>query len=152
MPALSHLFRRGAVHWWRRRLPCPCGGSRPGSVQLSLGVRELGTARRLATHLTARSEIVFAKVRSGMLTQQQSNTILQGELQRLREKFASHNAHDLLENIRREEARIDRIVAEVYALVAARDLQFELSDADRVRLQAKGLTIDVTCSPFCPRL
>lgn len=23
MPALSHLFRRGAVYWWRRRLPSP---------------------------------------------------------------------------------------------------------------------------------
>lgn len=61
--------------------------------------------------------------------------------QMLREKFASHTAYDLLEGIRREEARTDRIVAEAYTLVAARGEQFELTAADVAR-QEKGLTLE----------
>jgi hypothetical protein len=63
-----------------------------------------------------------------------------GELQRLREKFASHTAHDLLEDTRQDEARTDRMVAEAYSLVAARGVRFELREADHVRLREKGLT------------
>jgi hypothetical protein len=56
MPAVPYVFRRGAVYWWRRRLPQGCGGRPDGSVQLSLAVRDLSAARPLAAHLTAVSE------------------------------------------------------------------------------------------------
>jgi hypothetical protein len=104
-------------------------------------VRELWVARRLAAHLTAWSEHVFADVRTGMLQQHEVNSLLQGEIHRLRRKFSAQSAYDRAEGNRENEARQDRIAAEAIAMVAARGLKFDITPADRQRLQSNGLSL-----------
>lgn len=145
MAAITHVFRRGAVYWWRRRLPRHgrahvCGERSQEYIQGSLGVRELGVARRLAAHLTAWSERLFADSRAGMLQQTEINSLLQGELHRLRRKFSAQSACDRADGKRETEARHDRITAEALALVATRGLKFDITPADRQRLQSNGLS------------
>lgn len=135
---IPYLFRRGAVYWWRRRRPAGpeiCGSSPPSHVQVSLGVRELALARQLAAQLTVRSEDVFALVRLGMLNAAETNALLQGEIARLRSKYAALSAGDLHDGVRATEARRDRIAAAAFAMCAARGIKFELTAADRERLQ-----------------
>lgn len=144
MPTIQHVHRRGAVYWWRRRLPvaCPlrtCGKRHPRHVQASLGVREIGAARALAAHLTAWSEVVFERMKTGMLSASECNSVLQAEIKRLRARFGALSAIDIADGIRAQEARGDRIAAAGYALVASRGLKFDISPADRARLQSEGL-------------
>jgi hypothetical protein len=145
MAAIIHVFRRGAVYWWRRRLPQGRlgrnWGERPQKhIQASLGVRELWVARRLAAHLTAWSEYVFAHSSAGMLQQTEINTLFQAELRRLRRKFAAQAACDRAEGNRESEARQDRLTAEAMALAANRGITFKLTPADHQRLQSRGLS------------
>lgn len=89
MPTIQHVHRRGGVYWWRRRLPVAlplltCGKHPPCHVQASLGVREIGAARSLAAHLTARSEVVFEWMKAGMLSASECNSVLQAEIKRRR--------------------------------------------------------------------
>jgi hypothetical protein len=55
LPLCSHLYRRGAMYWWRRRLVCPDGTT---IVALSLNEREPSRAISLAIAMTAASEDV----------------------------------------------------------------------------------------------
>lgn len=75
-----------------------------------------------------------------MLQQSEVNALLQGELRRLRRKFASQSAFDRADDRREDEARQDRVVAEALAMVASRGLKFEISPTDRERLQSTGLS------------
>ncbi len=52
MPSIPHVERRGAVYYWRRRLPAPLSKSLNGShLVLSLGTKEPAVARQLAAVL-----------------------------------------------------------------------------------------------------
>jgi hypothetical protein len=75
-----------------------------------------------------------------MLQQTEINTLLQGELHRLRRKFSAQSAYDRAEGKRQSEARQDRVTAEAIAMVAARGLKFDITPADRQRLQSNGLS------------
>jgi len=103
-------------------------------------VRELSAARSLASHLTAWSEGVLARVKAGMLSTGEANSILQGEIRRLRSRFAAQSALDLADGRREEEARRDRIAAAAYSLIATRGLKFDPYDTDRERLQREGFS------------
>ena len=143
MSITPYLFRRGAVYWWRRRLPATpktCGRRPPAHVQASLGVREIALARPLAAHLTAWSEDTFAALRTGMLSTDQMNRLLQDQVAGLRSKHAALSAGDLLDGNRAAEARRDRIAAAAFSLVAARGITLAITPDDRERLRAEGLT------------
>jgi hypothetical protein len=75
-----------------------------------------------------------------MLQQTEVNSLLQGELHRLRRKFAAQSACDRADGKREAEGRQDRIAGEALAMVAARGLKFDLTPADRQRLQSNGLS------------
>jgi hypothetical protein len=75
-----------------------------------------------------------------MLQQTEINTLLQGELHRLRRKFSAQSACDRADGGRSNEARQDRITAEAFAMVAARGLKFDITPADHQRLQSNGLS------------
>lgn len=143
MSIAPYLFRRGAVYWWRRRLPTntqTCGSRARIHLQASLGVRELASARTLSAHLTAWSETAFAAMRTGMLASDQINTLLQGEIGRLRTRYAALAAIDQFDGTRTAEARQDRVAATAYDLIAARGLAFDITPADRQRWQTEGLS------------
>src|SRR3954452_11338786 len=67
MRRTSHLYRRGGIWQWRRRLPVAPGtrGRPPGWVAVSTGTDERRLARIIASALTARSEELMALTRAG---------------------------------------------------------------------------------------
>ena len=60
MPLPSYLLRRGAIYYWRRRLPRAGGSDRKTRhLLLSLATSELARARLLAAHLNVVAEKLF---------------------------------------------------------------------------------------------
>ena len=58
MPDVQNVFRRGGAYWWRRTLSWLDGNSRPITIALSLGTKDLAVARHRAAAMTAQSEVV----------------------------------------------------------------------------------------------
>ncbi len=56
MASTQHVFKRGSVYWWRRRLPIGTGRCAWVRVELSLQTKELELAR-------VASEVPFASHR-----------------------------------------------------------------------------------------
>jgi hypothetical protein len=48
---VQHVFRRGAVYWWRRRLLKKAGERELAPIAISLRTRDLSKARTVAAHL-----------------------------------------------------------------------------------------------------
>lgn len=60
MSVTNHVFRRGAVYTWRRRIPAgACQGGRSAVLQLSLQPCGRREAQRLAATVVAESDAVF---------------------------------------------------------------------------------------------
>jgi Domain of unknown function (DUF6538) len=65
---VQHVFRRGAVYWWRRRLLKKIGERELAPVAISLRTRDLSKARTIAAHLAVASD--------GILRQQEGKEVL----------------------------------------------------------------------------
>lgn len=78
---LPFCIRRGAIFYWRRRLPSPS----KMSVEFSLGTKDERVARRLCSLLAIDSDRAFAVLREGGMTPEQSEVFI-------RHKFAEHRA------------------------------------------------------------
>lgn len=75
MTGIPHVIRRGAIYYWRRRLP-PSACCKPRLITLSLNTANPRIARQRAAHLTAKSQQPFEKVRRGMLTDTEFKAIM----------------------------------------------------------------------------
>ena len=74
MPLPSYLLRRGAIYYWRRRLPRAGDDDRKARhLLLSLATSDLARARLLAAHLNVVAEEIFGNV--AMLNAQQINDV-----------------------------------------------------------------------------
>ena len=51
MASIQHVFKRGSVYWWRRRLPIGTGRCAWLRVELSLKTKELELARSVASEV-----------------------------------------------------------------------------------------------------
>lgn len=78
---LPFCIRRGAIYYWRRRLPSPS----KMSVEFSLGTKDERIARRLCLALATESDRAFAVLREGGMTPQQTDDYM-------RQKFVEHRA------------------------------------------------------------
>ncbi len=122
MPAVSHVFRRGAVYYWRRRIPAaPDAG--PGCVLiLSLGTKDQDEARRLAAALTHMSETVLEEARRGRLTPSEAQAIMLAvaleQIETLKRAAIADRALNRPEPMSGE--RADRILGAAYRLLAER--------------------------------
>ena len=76
MRTVQHVFRRGGVYWWRRRIAKISSERFRQPIAVSLKTRELATARRLAAHLTLASEQIIGQEASNMLSKQQVKSLL----------------------------------------------------------------------------
>lgn len=96
MSLIQHVYRRGAVYWWRRRLPfsdCKNGSSR---IEVSLGTRTAEAARRVAAAVTFESERLKDKSAKGMLTPEQTRQLLTQVARRHAAKLDTAAATDLV--------------------------------------------------------
>ena len=58
---VQHVFRRGAVYWWRRRLFKKTGERELAPIAISLRTRDLFKARSIAAHLAAASDGILRR-------------------------------------------------------------------------------------------
>ena len=80
MPLPSYLLRRGAIYYWRRRLPRAGDDDRKARhLLLSLATSDLARARLLAAHLNVVAEEIFGN--AAMLNAQQINDVFHNVLQ-----------------------------------------------------------------------
>lgn len=93
MSMIPHVFRRGAIYYWRRRLPCD-GRCRMGCVSVSLRTADTRLARMKAISLTARSLADFEQVRRGMLSREQINAVIRIKARQVDEELTAQLVHD----------------------------------------------------------
>ena len=131
MPAIPNCYRRQAVYYWRRWTPAP----RRALLQLSLDVKDAGTARTLSSHLTATSSELFPLWAAGQMNKSQLLQYLRDCLTAARQR-ASGDGVSALAN------------ALSLRLLATRGLDTELTAADRMaiyRQWGQPELADLTC-------
>ncbi len=144
MPLAQHLLRRGAVYYWRRRLPrrlAACGNRRH-VLLLSLKTCSADRARRLAAHLDAAfEEIVIAMTSTSPLSADQIDAMLRGVI-------AAHAAKlDRIAAIEKfgpgfdaaEAACLEVLMGWVYRLLDAQGVNARVRDEDRRAMTDAGL-------------
>ena len=77
MRAVQHVFRRGDVYRWRRRLLKKAGESGLAPIALSLGTRELSKARTIAAHLAVASDGILRQEGRDVLSPIQVRAMLE---------------------------------------------------------------------------
>ena len=89
MPDVQNVFRRGGAYWWRRTLSWLDGNSRPITIALSLGTKDLAVARHRAAAMTAQSEVVrmglYERVAREGLTAELRDAVLRSEMRAYRD-------------------------------------------------------------------
>ena len=74
--SVQYVFRRGAVYWWRRRLPIqPCTDCR-SRIEVSLRTTSLNIARSIAAEVTRASEHLLQGMKQSMISADDARRIL----------------------------------------------------------------------------
>ena len=105
MRAIQHVFRRGAVCWWRRRLIRKTGESDLTLIAISLQTREPMVARTIAAHLTLESDRILREGHRRMLSAQQVKSLLMTAVSNHLHKLNRVAALELADGIGAEDAR-----------------------------------------------
>jgi len=99
MASIQHVFKRGSVYWWRRRLPIGTGRCAWVRVELSLQTKELELARLIASEVTLASHRLLPGLIRTMISAEDAKRILI-------HVATEHSAHlDSMMYLRREEDR-----------------------------------------------
>lgn len=141
MPVGTNLERRGAVYYWRRRIPPRLVGMGGRShLRMSLRTKEPAQARALAVHLDATAMDVFMSADAPALSQQQLEAIFQQALRDHARKLDTIRAMDLRDGLRGPDilAEEDRAAGLAYTVLARRGTSATITPAERERLSAAG--------------
>ena len=121
-----HLFRRGAVYQWRRRLPAQ--STETCILQLSLRTTDPQQARILARRLTAESDRMLGSIRQETLTPADASKwlrhVVTEEMARIRKDRA------LIFSDGGADAQADWAAATAWRMLATRGVNAELEDED----------------------
>jgi len=142
MAVVSHLLRRGAVYYWRRKVPrrlVACANRK--HLLISLRTWNPVHARSLAIRLDAVIEDLIVMPEAPFLTQAQLDGMLRDVLlKHLAKLDRVAAAAKLAPGFDRAQAeREDRRAAWVYRLLDAQGPNAHVSDADRAAILADGL-------------
>ncbi|NJL50225.1 MAG: hypothetical protein HC909_00380 [Blastochloris sp.] len=128
MPIVSGLERRGAVYYWRRRLPKPLAGRLSAAlIKICLRTKEVRVARFLSAQLDAAAERLFMLPPPANLSREQLPAIFKETFEAHRAKLAQLDNH-----VRRDgDADLKTIRAEHRATGYAYRLLARLAKAPR---------------------
>lgn len=76
MAVAQHVFKRGSVYWWRRRLPNRTGSRALLLIEISLRTKFLERAKWLAAEITLVSEHLIRDIRREMIDPDDAKKIL----------------------------------------------------------------------------
>ena len=74
--SVQYVFRRGAVYWWRRRLPVLPRTDCCSRIEVSLRTTSLNIARSIAAEVTRASEHLIHGMRQSMISADDARRIL----------------------------------------------------------------------------
>ena len=74
---VQHVFRRGAVYWWRRRLLKKAGERELAPIAISLRTHDLSKARTIAAHLAVASDGILRQEGREVLSPVQVRSMLE---------------------------------------------------------------------------
>ena len=76
MTAIQHVFKRGSVYWWRRRLPIGTDARDWVRLELSLNTKERELARRIAPEVTLAGDRLLPALKATMISTEDARRIL----------------------------------------------------------------------------
>ncbi|WP_159947145.1 hypothetical protein [Rhizobium sp. 18065] len=141
MTAVQHVFKRGSVYWWRRRLPVGTGRHDWVRLEVSLETKELDRARRIAPEVTLASHRLQSDLKTKMIPADVARQIL---IQVAREKsdwldaVKSGSARNAESNRRSETA-----AGWAYRLLAAQGRDAVVGPTEERDLRNAGLDDDL---------
>jgi hypothetical protein len=146
MPAISHVVRRGAIFYWRRRIPAALAEScKSATLLLGLRTSDSRRARFLVGQITALVDLhLLPAAMSNGLTQSQLQTIF-------REVFARHlDKLDVVATRDRREAdfdleanrRSERIVGWAHRLLETRGLSATVDERAKAQMRLNDMKDD----------
>ena len=138
MAAIQHVCRRGAVYWWRRRVPFR-GGPRSGIlIEISLATRGVEAARRTAAEMTWASEDIRRRGRLGLIGPEQARRVLAAVARRHGAKLEAVAALETSVGDPATSERDDILMGWVYRLLAVRGAD-AASEASAEIMRNEGL-------------
>lgn len=141
MARTNHLFLRGTIWTWRRRVSSL--SIEITHLQISLRSKNLTVARMLANRLNYESDRMMQALAMGGLTPQEGklylDAVCRDELQRItRQRLVSRM--DAVVGDDEIDRRHDWATGEAWQTIATRGLNVQLTPADIAKLQAAGAT------------
>jgi hypothetical protein len=141
--AVQHVFRRGAVYWWRRRVCEKVGETARTTIAISLRTTNLGLARTIAAHLTHESERMIRRETGEMLSAEQTKAMLTSVARAHLAKLDRVAALEIADGVDAAEGRSsDLIMAWVKRLQGARGTFAKVEVGDHAAMRESGLSLD----------
>jgi hypothetical protein len=138
--AVQHVFRRGAVYWWRRRLIHKNGESARVRIAFSLRTRDLWRARSIAAHLAVASDGMLRQERREMLSAAQTRSMLEAVARGHLVKMDRLAVIETADGVSAEEGRSsDRVMGWARRLQAVQGAFATVGGAERRMLAENGL-------------
>ncbi len=143
MSITNHVFRRGAVYTWRRRIPAGVRQEgRSAVLQLSLQTCGRREAQRLAAIVTVESDAVFWAMEHQGLTPAAAKALLERTIRAAQAQFARAELaamDDARPGAWEEDKRFDLAAGHAFRLLALRGRSATLTDEDRTSLARQGM-------------
>ena len=143
MPAIPHVIRRGAVYYWRRRLPAALAESR-GSATLLLGLRtrDPRRARLLGCQVSALADLFLTDPMTQRLSQAQIQALFRNVFTRHLDKLEAVVARERVEPDfdAGESRRSDLVMAWVYRLLETRGSSAGVDERALAQMRDSGLS------------
>ncbi|RQH13611.1 tyrosine-type recombinase/integrase [Bradyrhizobium sp. RP6] len=144
MRVVQHVFRRGAVYWWRRRLFKKTGERELAPIAISLRTRDLFKARSIAAHLAAASDGILRRqegreVLSSVQVRSMLESVARTHLAKLDRLAVLETADGITAD---EGRRSDRVMGWARRLQASQGIAAAIGEAERGLLAANGLSPD----------
>ena len=147
MPLIAHVHRRGAVYYWRRRLPVSLDKKQHTHVALSLRTTNQAFARATAARLDQEFSHMFERKDGSVggdhrLTPDQIKTMLVDVALKHHAKLERVKAYDqLMPSFDVEDSRTtDRVMGSVFRLLASGGPNVRMDSVTIARLEEAGLS------------
>ena len=133
MRVVQHVFRRGAVYWWRRRLLKKTGERELAPVAISLRTRDPSKARTIAAHLAVASDGILRQEGREVLSPVQVRSMLGSVARTHLAKLDRLAALETADGITADDGRSsDRIMGWARRLQASQGIAATVGEAARI--------------------
>lgn len=140
MAVVQHVFKRGSIYWWRRRLPDGYHSRALLLIEISLRTKSLQRAKLLAAEVTLASEHLIRDLRKKMIQPDDAKKILLKVARKHSAKLDSVAAAEIALGEDVEVARLQDIAAGwTNRLFAAQGDAATIGDSELREMRAAGL-------------